>query len=179
MNPFFLWKFPFRIYIFLLLLFFSPTFLFSATTVTVGGPSSATPGKPGVVGLGLSLGAPTALDFQYSLSNEHFLHMDLGTGYSAIVFLGDYHFTLLQIRFQNAPLLLPLTVGVGGIVGGGEGPIGRENLLMVGVRVPFSAELWFLKIPLSIFLEIAPQITTALPKGFLGLQLGVRFHFVP
>lgn len=134
-------------------------------------------GSPGSIGFGLGLGDPTGLDFVWMASRGQWIHLELGTGDRALVVYGDFHWSLARILFREARLELPLSVGVGGVVGaGGKGPFGSDSLPMVGVRVPLNAELWFQTIPLAIFLEIAPQATSAFPSGFLTFQIGIRFY---
>lgn len=134
-------------------------------------------GTPGSFGLGLGLGDPTGLDFVWMATRDQWLHLDLGTGDRAVVLYGDFHWSLARVLFREAQLSMPLSVGVGGIFGaGGKGPFGEDSLPMVGVRVPLNAELWFGSIPLAIFLELAPQVTSIFPRGFLSAQLGVRFY---
>jgi len=153
-----------------------PTFLIASET-TVEASLARRAGSPGSVGLGLGLGDPTGIDFVWMAQQNQWLHLELGTGDRALVVYGDYHFALARVMFREANLSMPISVGVGLIMGaGGEGPFGKDSGPMFGFRVPLNTELWFERIPLAIFLELAPQVTTIFPRGFLSFQLGIRFY---
>jgi hypothetical protein len=173
----FLRSFLGNIPIFLLLFSFPPPVSVRAGERTIEATLAHRAGSPASIGLGLGIGDPTGIDFVWMIRQNQWLHLEAGTGDRAFVFYGDYHFSLIRAFFREADLSMPFSVGVGGILGaGGEGPFGKDSTPMFGIRVPLNTELWFHTIPLAIFLELAPQVTTILPRGFFSFQLGIRFY---
>ena len=144
----------------------------------------------GHFGLGFQIGAPFAITGKYWLSREQALQAYIGTfgrGWNAIGADWVYEFAHVS---PGAPVHFGFHVGVGGILAfGNDGCFdtwGRDRCrfddndddLGVGVRMPIAANMYFNKVPIEVYLELAPVFIVV--PGFAGdllAGLGGRFYF--
>lgn len=142
-------------------------------------------GTPGSIAIGVGLGEPTSIEFGYWFAERQWLSVGLGGRYvhGSIVGHGSFHLGVADLDVRSDRLTVPFHVGLG-VIGGLATPArirwpDNAVLAFVGVRVPIGIDIWFQEIPLSLFFEIAPQVTTLVFHGVpdvFGGQIGVRFH---
>lgn len=155
-----------------------------------GGGGVAPMGK--TFGVGLQLGAPTAVTGKFMLTPESGLVVGLGAGYGfffdpALSLHVDYlyHPTVL---FQNEGVKLSWFIGGGGWVGLFQGR--RYNYVVPGfayyygsplflaARMPIGLSLALQSIPLEFYVEGVPALSIFPVISFgLGFAGGVRFYF--
>lgn len=144
------------------------------------------PGRPGGLALGLGLGHPTSLNLSWWSNDRLWVEAGLGTGFAApIVIHADLHYALVKLRPEGAKLAIPIRIGGGGLLGFGDawyrcdrwGCTGRQ--FYAGVRLPIGLEIWPDKLPISGFVELAPQLTSGWWWGgadWVGGRFGIRLH---
>ncbi len=165
-----------------------------AVMALVAAPRSAsaladTDNLSGHFGIGFQVGAPFALTGKYWLAKDHALQAYIGSfdgGWNAAGM--DYVFELARLRPSGAPLTFGFHVGVGGIIGFGDGNCfdgfgdhrcrGGDDEVALGVRLPVAANMYFTKVPIEVFLELSP-VFEIVPDfdGDLLAGLGGRFYF--
>lgn len=137
-------------------------------------------GRAGSFAIGIGLGEPTALELAWWLTDDQWLSGGIGTGWASPFLLhANWHIALVRIRPQGVPMTIPVHVGIGALAGVGAAwnPWwGTHSTFRAGVRFPIGVDFWFDELPFSLFVEIAPQITTRLYRDFIGGQIGGRFH---
>lgn len=145
----------------------------------------------GHFGVGFQIGAPFALTGKYWLTKDQAIQAYIGTfnaGWNAAGV--DYVFEFARVRPSGAPLSFGFHVGVGGVLGFGDGNCfdsfgdhrcrggDDDDDLAVGVRLPVAANMYFNKVPIEVFLELSP-VFEIVPDfdGALLAALGGRFYF--
>lgn len=151
-------------------------------------------GAENAFSIGVGLGDPTGIELGFWFDNQNWLDIGLGTaGFSSAVLYITYHMLLAEIETKKSDVFkFGFSLGIGGLVGGGGRAGywgGRDNWgdrrfnnnynnnLRFGARVPLGLEFWFMKIPLSLFFQIGPQLTNYFPHDIITGQVGARFHF--
>lgn len=156
-----------------------------------GGGGVAPMGK--TFGVGLQLGAPTAITGKFMLTPESGLVIGLGAGYGfffdpALSLHVDYLYHP-SVLFQNEGVKLSWFIGGGGWLGLYQGR--RYNYVVPGynygvygsplflaVRIPIGLSLALQSIPLEFYLEGVPAISIFPVISFgLGFAGGARFYF--
>lgn len=162
----------------------------SASYSTGGGGSVSPMGKQ--LGIGLQVGAPTALTGKIMLAPDQGLVLGIGAGYGfffdpALSIHLDYLYHPSILTSQSA-FTLSWFIGGGVWLGLWEG--GRRRFLVPGyqynyatplllaVRVPIGLNLAFNELPIELYLEGVPAlgIFPAVTFG-IGLAAGARFYF--
>lgn len=140
-------------------------------------------------GLGIQLGAPTALTGKVYLGGRrNAIDFALGTyyddyGYYYDGFYGhvNHHWHLTELA-SGGGVAIPFRIGVGGFLGTfGYGWYDRRydrSDLVVGARVPFGLDFDLERAPVQFYVELAPEITI-LPPLRIGWDagIGVRYYF--
>lgn len=135
-------------------------------------------------GLGIMVGAPTALSGKLYLSADTALDFGIGV----IRGFGDdgihFHMDFLwhPVSLVNAqPLVMPLYLGLGGRVASFDYDDDFDNdYFRLGARAPIGLMLDFNNVPLDIFFELALVLDVAgdgVPDADLQGALGLRFYF--
>lgn len=124
--------------------------------------------------LGILLGAPTGLSGKLWVGPVGAIDAALAWSFVENDYLhihADYlwHYTKFMIKSPGE--FLPY-LGVGGVI-----TVGDDNVY-VGVRVPLGISYVFEKVPLDIFLEIAP-VLELIPRTDMDLNggIGLRYMF--
>jgi len=146
------------------------------------------PGDSGF-GLGLVLGAPTAITGKYYLNREQ--AVDVGLAYDfddSFTLYGDYlkHWPRAFASQREAFLrqLVPY-IGIGGLFHNSKDPYRNrdnprsgESVTNLIVRVPIGIEWLTPSVPLGVFLELVPGIYIApeVAASFMG-GIGLRYYF--
>lgn len=152
---------------------------------------TATAAAGNAFSIGVGLGDPTGIEFGFWFDNENWLDIGLGSaGFSSAVLYATYHLLLAEFNTRRPDVFkLGVSLGFGGLVGGGNRGYwgGRRDYwgdrrfadgdVRFGARVPLGLEFWFMRVPLSLFLQIGPQITNYFPDDVVTAQFGARFHF--
>jgi hypothetical protein len=132
-------------------------------------------------GLGFILGEPTGITGKLFLQENHALDFILAYDITdeAFAVAVDYHFVFDLARFSSGRM--PLYVGIGGklAVFGDKGRRHNRNEdVAFGLRVPVGLSFFFDRVPIEIFLEIAPGIRV-FPDTSADVDggIGVRFYF--
>lgn len=170
----------------------------SSSSSAGGGYSSFSGGAGGVApmgktfGVGLQLGAPTAVTGKFMLTPESGLVVGLGAGYGfffdpALSLHVDYLYHP-GILFQNEGVKMSWFIGGGGWVGLYQSR--RYNYVVPGyayyygsplflaARLPIGISLALQSVPLEFYLEGVPALSIFPVISFgLGLAGGVRFYF--
>lgn len=144
-------------------------------------------------GIGLQVGAPTALTIKYMVAADQGLVVGVGAGFGwrggfgvGLSIHADYLFHVAQLIRNDALTLsaylgpgLWLTVFNGGYgFGGGYYYAGTFGLFGVGVRVPMGLNMAFNAAPIEIYLELDPALFLFPGIDFgIGASLGFRFYF--
>lgn len=143
-------------------------------------------------GVGLQIGAPTALTGKFMLTPESGLVVGIGAGYGfffdpALSLHVDYLYHPSTL-FENEGVKLSWFVGGGGWVGlyNGRGynyvvpgyAYYFGSPLFLAARVPIGISLALQSIPLEFYLEGVPAISIFPAISFgLGIDAGARFYF--
>jgi Protein of unknown function (DUF3996) len=135
-------------------------------------------------GLGIALGSPSGLTGKYYLNQKNAIQATLGLGFADgnhLNFSMDY---LYHLNFlQKSDFRLDGYAGIGGFLwswfddneGGGNDD---KDSLGIGVRVPFGLSFIFAKVPVDIYVEIAPGFSVIGRTGFfISGALGFRYYF--
>jgi hypothetical protein len=140
------------------LLLGSASLLFGAT------PSRAEPvSHPESWGLGLMLGSPLGINVKHWLGGANAFDLAVGGG-PGLRFHGDYEWGLAQVLRNKSDLTLDLYLGLGGVVGVGNGLCGYypdrfcSSDVYGGARVPFGLDFKLTREPVNFGLELAPGI---------------------
>lgn len=140
-------------------------------------------------GLGLMLGAPTALAGKYYLGADTAVDFGLGViqGFGrrdALHLHGDFlwHPAVLA---TTEPFVLPIYFGIGARIADFDDDIDNDGDddgdLTVGARVPIGIMLDFNNVPLDVFLEFAPVFDVIgydAPDFDINVAVGVRYYFL-
>lgn len=163
------------------------------------GGSSFSSGAGGVApmgktfGIGLQVGAPTALTGKFMLTPESGLVVGIGAGYGfffdpALSLHVDYLYHP-SVLFQNEGVKLSWFIGGGGWLGLFQTRRGYNFVvpgytyyfgspLFLAARVPIGISLALQSIPLEFYLEGVPAISIFPAVSFgLGIDAGARFYF--
>ncbi len=167
--------------------FFSATIM---TTMLLIAAAFATPAQAQDVGngknfgIGLELGSPSGLTGKYYLNPKNAIQATLGLGFTDGNFMNiavDYlfHFNLLQ----KSDFRLDFYVGLGAYLwywfDNNEGSGNDDkDAWGLGLRIPIGLSLPFKKLPLEVFLEVAPGFSLLGRTGFgIAGALGLRWYF--
>jgi hypothetical protein len=148
-----------------------------------------TPGSDRI-GLGVVIGAPTAITGKYWTTNDEAIDFGLGFWSSSwILVYGDYHWYwpgLFGGKTKFSTQLLPyMGVGGGFVSWPDRRDCGKWNCdrngsggMGIFARVPFGVEWYPGRPPLGVFVEISPGLTI-IPgtSGFMDLGIGIRYYF--
>ena len=140
-------------------------------------------------GLGIELGAPTAINGKYFLSGDRALDFGIGELFSYVDrygfdIYGDYLFHPVSLASTEA-FELPLYIGPGIRFLDFEdrsGPV-YDTAFAIGFRVPIGISFDFNNVPLDVFVQLVPTIDffsgyarhTVYP--FIEGSIGVRYWF--
>lgn len=136
-------------------------------------------------GLGFVLGEPTGLTGKLFLHPNHALDVILAYDISdeAFAVAMDYHFLFDPWPFRLSAGEMPVYVGIGGkLAVFGDESRGRrddhDDEVAFGIRVPIGLAFLFNRVPIEIFVEIAPGIRV-FPATDADVDggIGVRFYF--
>lgn len=124
------------------------------------------------LGLGVIVGEPTGVSAKLWTANGQ--AFDAAAAWS---FIDDSAFYVhVNYLFHFADLIsvkkgeLPFYAGIGG-------KVKFVDPVVLGIRFPFGLEYFFAKVPLGIFLEIAPCLVLYPGSDFdIGAGLGVRYY---
>ena len=143
-------------------------FLFAAT-IFAAPTTMETVTKQHPIGLGVMLGAPSAVTGQYWFSPKNSVAAGIAGYFNYVMGYGDYLYHFPQ-AFKN-PEFSPY-VGPGVFISNWLGGAS------IGARVTMGAQWFPKKLPVGFFLEIAPGITV-IPLAFLHFSggVGARYFF--
>ena len=132
------------------------------------------PKKAGPWGLGIVLGQPSGITVKWRMDKVQAVDACAAWSFDAnggsIHLHADYLWHFYDV-FSVPEGKLPLYAGVGAIFNASSSP-------SLGGRVPLGMAYEFEKIPLEIFLEVAPVLTLIPGTGFNGNGgLGARYYF--
>lgn len=145
----------------------------------------------GRFGFGFQVGAPFAITGKYWLTKDQALQGYVGTFFGDAGIIGaDYVVTFARTRLTGAPLHFGFHIGGGGALVFGDHACFNhwndrhchdndgDDDIALGVRVPLAANMYLDKVPLEIYLELAP-VFEIVPDfdGTLTAGLGVRYYF--
>lgn len=137
--------------------------------------------------LGLSIGSPTGLDGKFGLGGDHSLNATIGVHFlphDAIGIGVEYNYRIY--KFTVGSTTDELYLGAGGMLTLFNYGIYGHHKHVDGVgagfvaRVPFGVEFNFNKVPINLFLELAPGLGVVSGKGFdflIDVAAGFRFVF--
>jgi hypothetical protein len=133
-------------------------------------------------GLGLILGEPTGLSVKGFVHNDHAIqaHMSWDFTDEGFALLVDYVFHLQLL--SKAAVWLDFTVGAGGKLVVRDDDDDRrkddDGDIALGARIPLGLSLRLKKVPLEIFIEVAPGIRLV-PETDPDIDggLGLRWFF--
>ena len=139
-------------------------------------PSTTYAGKQdGRFGVGLILGEPTGASLKYWLNSTLAVDGAVGWSFDESTDL-HLHADLLWHKFDLVQVpegALPFYIGVGGRIKFRDNADER-----VGIRMPVGVSYIFDRIPVDIFLEVAPVIDfTPSTRGGFTAGIGARFWF--
>ena len=135
-------------------------------------------------GIGLALGSPSGLTAKYYLNEKNAIQGTLGLGFLDGNFMNvtvDYlfHFNLMG----KDSFKLDAYAGLGAFFhkwfddNEGDGNDDKE-LWGIGLRVPLGLSFIFAKLPIDIYLEVAPGFALVGRTGFgVSGALGFRYYF--
>lgn len=135
-------------------------------------------------GLGIQLGSPSGITGKYYLGGRrNAVSLALGSAYdgrfyNGVWITGSYDFHIAEL-IDEAELVMPFRVGIGGFLATGQYGWGRYSEdVFLGVRVPFGLDLDLHSAPVQFYLEVAFDMTIY-PGIWAGLDagLGVRYYF--
>ncbi len=155
----------------------SKYFLSAALLLMFATPGLAI-GKYGI-GVGFVLGDPSAITMKYFINEQHAFDVGIGeAGGDGFYLYGDY--------LLHFPTIIPvekITLYLGGGIGFHDFEKDRKHKddideNRIEVRLPIGVEFETPRIPLGVFLEIAPAMRLApdVDFGFRG-GLGIRYYF--
>ncbi|NUN16132.1 MAG: hypothetical protein HUU55_21100 [Myxococcales bacterium] len=137
--------------------------------------------------LGLSIGSPTGLDGKFGLGGDHSLNATIGVHFlphDAIGIGVEYNYRIY--KFTVGSTTDELYLGAGGMLTLFNYGIYGHHKHVEGVgagfiaRIPFGVEFNFNKVPINLFLELAPGLGVVSGKGFdflVDVAAGFRFIF--
>jgi hypothetical protein len=145
------------------------------------------------LGLGVQIGAPTALTIKYMVAKTQGVVVGAGVGFGwrngfgpGLSIHADYLFHLAQL-INNESLALSFYLGPGvwlSLFSGGYGfgygyyYSGSFALFGLGVRLPIGLSLALNALPIEIYVELDPALFVFPGVDFgLGASLGFRFYF--
>lgn len=135
-------------------------------------------------GLGFVLGEPTGLTAKVFFHRNHALDVILAYDITDEAFATaiDYHFVFDPWPFRLSFADLPIYVGIGGklAVFGDDRPKRSidDDKVAFGLRIPVGISMFFRRVPIEIFLEIAPGIRLfPATRADVDGGIGVRFYF--
>lgn len=135
-------------------------------------------------GLGVMVGAPTALSGKLYLGADTALDFGLGVirGFGDDGFHFHMDFLWHPVSLVNArPFVIPLYLGIGGRVFSFDYDDDfDEDYFRLGARAPVGLALDFNNVPLDIFFELALVLDVIghdVPDASLQGALGLRFYF--
>lgn len=166
----------------------------SSSSSSYGGGGGVAPmGK--TFGIGLQVGAPTAVTGKFMLTPESGLVVGLGAGYGfffdpALSVHVDYLYHP-SVLFQNEGVKLSWFIGGGGWLGVFQGHRSYRQFvvtpltygvygspLFLAARIPIGLDLALQSIPLELYLEGVPAINVFPVITFgIGVAAGARFYF--
>lgn len=160
--------------------------LLVVTALTLWGSTARAGG--GAFGLGLVLGEPTGVTGLYKLGGNTAIDGAIGLddfGFDGVYLHADFLFVLPDLLSSQTAGLRPyLGPGAFAIIGDDGDNSGKGNGgdsgggFGLGARVPFGLSLEFRRVPLQLFLEVAPQLQFVPEFDFgLGGALGFRYFF--
>ena len=165
------------------------TTLFALALLSASPTLASEVGSSRRFGLGLALGAPTGVDMKYFFSPRHAIEAVIGVGFfggSGLSVHVDYKATLAVLTRQSG-FELPLYLGVGVRFGywfsnGARRYWGDKHYygsqIGLGVRVPWGIAFHLNKVPVDVFLEIAPGLGVVPGVGvFIEGAVGARYYF--
>lgn len=150
-------------------------------------------GGGGDVGVGLQLGAPSALTVKFGGLGQSGIVLGIGAGFgygrnfgAALWLHGDYLMTLatlvradaLNLNFYAGPGLFATVFGVGyGFGYAGEPYYKDGNFIGAGIRFPLGLSMAFNDAPIEIYVELDPALSLFPGLGFgIGGSLGFRWY---
>ncbi len=124
-------------------------------------------------GIGVIAGEPTGLTLKYWLDNNSGFDLAIAWSFekeASFRIHADYLWHFKGIFKNEIKNLFPYL--------GGGWLVNISERLRIGIRIPLGIEYMFDKIPLEVFLEIAPVINL-IPATTLGgnAGLGLRYYF--
>jgi hypothetical protein len=136
---------------------------------------------------GIVIGEPTGLTGKYMLESDRALDFGLAWSFqNFFLFWMDHVWEWPALFGQSSDFVRRLTpyLGVGGVMlistrtGNTVFGSAAGSSVGVGVRIPFGLEYIFAKVPIGIYLEVAPGIGI-IPGtyGFLFGGIGARYYF--
>lgn len=168
-----------------------PPLGFEVSSHTLAGAGSSPAGK--TFGIGLQLGAPTALTIKYMLAPTQGIVVGVGAGFAVRNAFGvglslhaDYLFHLAEL-VRNDTVALSFYLGPGlwvSLFNGGYGLGyvgyyygGSFALFGIGARLPLGLSLAFAAAPIELYLELDPALFVFPGVDFgLGASIGFRFY---
>lgn len=152
----------------------------------IAAPAGATEiGNGRAFGLGLQLGAPSAITGKFYLGGRQnaidfavgAFYDDYGYVYDGLYVQAAYHFHLTELTSGNG-VTIPFRIGIGGFLGSWNyGWSGRWDYgVVIGARVPFGLDFDLESAPVQFYLEVAPQVTVLPPLG-IGADGGIGFRY--
>ncbi|OGS36123.1 MAG: hypothetical protein A2506_11590 [Elusimicrobia bacterium RIFOXYD12_FULL_66_9] len=126
--------------------------------------------KAGDAGVGVVLGAPTAITGKLWLDGTRALDAGLGWN-SELTVYGDYLWHGWNVLPQPAEGKLPVYLGLGA-------QVRTYHDAEFGIRTVAGVAYWFPRDPVEVFLELVPVFRVT-PGTSVGLEagLGLRYYF--
>ncbi len=135
-------------------------------------------------GLGIALGSPSGLTGKYYLNDKNAIQGTVGLGFVdgnhfnvTVDYL--YHFNLMgQSAFK-----LDAYAGFGAYLwkwfdNDNSNDNADKKMIGIGARIPLGLAFVFAKLPIDIYLEVAPSLTVVGRTGFgVSGALGFRYYF--
>lgn len=137
--------------------------------------ASILPAQESGLGLGVILGEPTGLSGKLWVSE--IMAFDLAASWS---FVGEGSFYLHGDYLLHVHHLIPMDEEYGSFTFHyGIGPrVELKDDPRVGIRFPFGLSYYFARIPLELFLEVAPVLDLLPATTFAAnAGLGIRYYF--
>jgi len=160
--------------------------LFFAVVIALAVPGVSVAEDKGLFGVGLIVGEPTGVSAKYYLSDDTAVDGAVGAGLidTGIHVHADYLWHPWVLESQEA-FHLPLYVGPGLRFLSSNNGRGQDGVLHFGVRAVVGAVFDFRKIPIDVFIEVAPIVEWKLSDndneaGFgvaINAAAGVRYYF--
>jgi hypothetical protein len=154
--------------------------------------STAVAQSPGAdrFGLGLIIGAPTAITGKYWTQSDQAIDFGVSFwGYNWSLIYGDYHWYFSGLYGRRNKFVSQLTpyIGVGGGLGFWSGRANcnkwscynnNESGSALVIRIPLGTEWFPGHPPLGVFAELVPSVSI-MPGtyGYFDLGVGARYYF--